>query len=98
MCKCGLVIIKNSKFDLWIDCVRLNSFPATIRNGRRLGQIFQIADPGIAVLPPLFGRPLINIHRPWVYPIIILGTLKLKSGFYLEDRIPSAIWRHSVQR
>ena len=26
----------------------------------RLGQIFQITDPGIAVLPPLFGRPLIN--------------------------------------
>ena len=58
MCKCGLVIMKNLKFDLWMDLMILHDsilFPPPFEIDCFLGQIVIGAFSGITVSTPLFG-------------------------------------------
>ena len=65
MCKCGLVINKNLKFDLRMDLMILYDlilFPLPFKMAPSLPNRSKSQFPGGTVLTPLFGH-LINIHR-----------------------------------
>ena len=67
MCKCGLVIMKNLKFDLWMDLMILHDsilFPPPFEIDCFLGQIVIGTFSGIAVSTPLFGPASIDPTQP----------------------------------
>ena len=71
MCKCGLVINKNLKFDLRMDLMILYDlilFPPPFKMAPSRPNRSKSQFPGGTVLTPLFGH-LINIHRLWLQPI-----------------------------